>query len=100
MSLYKRRKTWHVDAVVNGIRYRQSLGTTDWREARRLEPERIEQLKKRAPDLQKRGKSYCSMTVAAAIEAYSAERRAPGIAANVCLLEGTKTATRSLLQNH
>ena len=29
----KRGKTYHCDFVVNGQRFRQSLGTTDWREA-------------------------------------------------------------------
>ena len=33
MSLVKRGKTWHCDFVVNGQRFRQSLETTDWREA-------------------------------------------------------------------
>jgi hypothetical protein len=33
MSLYKRRKTWHTDFSVNGQRFRQSLDTSDWREA-------------------------------------------------------------------
>jgi len=75
MSLYKRGKTWHTIVVVNGIYYRESLGTTDKREAKTLEHERIEQLKKRAPDPQKRGKSYGSMTIEAAMKAYIAERR-------------------------
>lgn len=76
MSLYKRGKTWHTIVVVNGVYYRESLGTTDWREARRLEPERIELMKKRAPDPQKRAKSYGSMTIEAAIKAYAIERKA------------------------
>ncbi len=33
MSLKKRGKTWHCHFVVNGQRFRQSLETTDWREA-------------------------------------------------------------------
>ena len=37
---------------------------------------RVNLLEKKTPDLQKRGKSYGSMTAAAAIAAYSAERRA------------------------
>jgi integrase len=65
-----------MDATINGCRYREPLGTTDWREARRLEGERITQLKERAPDPAKRSKSYGAMTVAVAVEAYVAERRA------------------------
>jgi hypothetical protein len=33
MALAKRGKTWHCHFVVNGQRFRQSLGTKDWREA-------------------------------------------------------------------
>jgi integrase len=33
MALAKRGRTWHCHFVVNGQRFRQSLGTTDWREA-------------------------------------------------------------------
>jgi integrase len=76
MALYKRHKTWHVDAVVNGVRYRESLGTTDKREAKKLERERCEQLKDRAPDPTKRTKAYGAMTVEMAVKAYTSERRA------------------------
>src|SRR5438552_14102213 len=41
MSLYKRRKTWHTDFSVNGQRFRQSLDTSDWREAQAKEKELI-----------------------------------------------------------
>lgn len=74
MSLYKRGNTWHTIVVVNGVYYRESLGTTDKRKAKSLE--RIEQLKKRAPDPQKHSKSYGSMTIEAAVKAYAVERRA------------------------
>jgi integrase len=43
MSLYKRGKTWHTDFMVNGQRFRQSLETTDWREAQSKEKELISQ---------------------------------------------------------
>ena len=33
MSIFKRNKIWWTDFSVNGVRYRQSLDTTDWREA-------------------------------------------------------------------
>ena len=41
MSLYKRGKTWHTDFSVNGQRFRQSLETTDWREAQARQKELI-----------------------------------------------------------
>src|SRR5208283_1879972 len=43
MSLYKRGKTWHTDFTVNGERFRQSLETTDWREAQSEEKKLIAQ---------------------------------------------------------
>jgi integrase len=43
MALVKRGKTWHCHFVVNGQRFRQSLGTTDWREAQAKEKELIGQ---------------------------------------------------------
>ena len=41
MALKKRGKVWHCHFVVNGQRFRQSLGTTDWREAQAKEKELI-----------------------------------------------------------
>jgi len=41
MALTKRGKTWHCHFVVNGQRFRQSLQTTDWREAQAKEKELI-----------------------------------------------------------
>jgi integrase len=41
VALKKRGKTWHCHFVVSGQRFRQSLGTTDWREAQAKEKELI-----------------------------------------------------------
>jgi integrase len=41
VALKKRGKTWHCHFVVNGQRFRQSLDTTDWREAQAKEKELI-----------------------------------------------------------
>jgi integrase len=43
MALTKRGKTWHTHFFVDGVRYRQSLGTRDWREAQAKEKELIAQ---------------------------------------------------------
>jgi integrase len=43
MALTKRGKTWHTHFVVNGQRFRQSLATTDWREAQVKQKELIAQ---------------------------------------------------------
>lgn len=72
----KGRKSYYLDCVINGVRYRESLKTTDWRKAPELARERIKQLEKRAPDPAKRSKSYGSLDVKAAIESYAKERRA------------------------
>lgn len=39
--IYKRNKTYHVDVTVNGLRYRESLDTTNWQEAQRKQKELI-----------------------------------------------------------
>ncbi len=41
MALLKRGKTWHCHFVVNGQRFRQSLHTSDWREAQSKEKQLI-----------------------------------------------------------
>jgi len=41
MSLVKRGKTWHTHFFVDGQRYRQSLETSDWREAQSKEKDLI-----------------------------------------------------------
>jgi integrase len=41
MAVFRRNKTWWTDFSVNGVRYRMSLDTTDWREALRREKEKI-----------------------------------------------------------
>ncbi len=41
MAIAKRGRTWHSDFVVNGQRFRQSLGTKDWREAQAKEKQLI-----------------------------------------------------------
>ena len=41
MSLKKRGKTWHTHFFVDGQRFRQSLETSDWREAQSKEKDLI-----------------------------------------------------------
>ena len=55
MALYKRGKTWWTDFSVNGQRYRQSLGTKDWRAAQARKKQLISQASdgKLAPSNQK-----------------------------------------------
>jgi integrase len=74
MSLYKRGKTWHTDFSVNGERFRQSLETTDWREAQSEEKELIAQASegKLAPA----SKQFSKLNITEAIERYLEDRAA------------------------
>jgi hypothetical protein len=58
MSVYKRGKTFWTDFSVNGQRYRESLGTSDWRQANARQKELITQASqgKVAPTSQQFGK--------------------------------------------
>ena len=44
MALWKRGRNWWADATVNGQRYRESLKTTDRREARNREKELVKRI--------------------------------------------------------
>ena len=76
MGLWKRGKWYWLDAWVHGHRYREPLGTTDWREAKRLERQRIEQLESKATVPSAKSLTYAGMDVETAITAYAEERRA------------------------
>ena len=76
MTIRKRGRRYWLDVVVNGERTRESLETSDWREAKQRQNERIAELSKRPPDPAKRRRTYAHLDVAKAIEAYSEERRA------------------------
>src|SRR5579862_9337875 len=43
--IYKRKGHWHLDVTIHGIRYREALDTTDKREAKDLEKDRIAAIK-------------------------------------------------------
>ena len=77
MGLWKRGDwgNW-MDAWVHGHRYREPLGTTDWREAKRLERERVEQLEGRATVPTPTASRTRRWTCRTAITAYAEERRA------------------------
>jgi len=73
MALYKRKKTWWADFSVHGERYRQSLDTTDWREAQARQKELIAQANqgKLAPSSQQ----FARLAFAEAAERYVDSRR-------------------------
>ena len=76
MAIYKRRKWYWMDVVVNGHRYREPLGTKDWRLAQQLQKERVAQLQSRAPEPTRQSVSYSAMDIATVVAAYIEERRA------------------------
>jgi hypothetical protein len=43
--IYKRVGQWHLDATIHGVRYREALNTTDKRQAKELEKNRIAEIK-------------------------------------------------------
>jgi integrase len=76
MAIWKRGTQYWIDVVVNGERYREPLGTTDWRQAKDLEKKRIAELQKRPPDPTKRARTFSALPIAAAIDQYAGDRRA------------------------
>jgi integrase len=74
MALYKRSKTWHSDFSVNGQRYRQSLDTTDWREAQSKEKDLIAQAS--AGKLAANGQHFFKLAFTEAANRYAADRLA------------------------
>jgi len=49
MALWKRGKQYWMDVIIRGQRYREPLDTTDWREAKQLERDRVRQIETRGP---------------------------------------------------
>jgi len=74
MSLYKRKKTWWTDFSVNGQRFRESLDTSDWREAQAKEKELIAQAQ--AGKLSPAGQSFARLAFPLALERYLEDRSA------------------------
>jgi integrase len=74
MALYKRGKTWHTDFTVNGQRFRQSLDTTDWREAQSKQKDLIAQAS--AGKLASTSQQFAKLNFTQAIERYLDDRAA------------------------
>jgi integrase len=68
MALVKRGKTWHTHFFVDGVRYRQSLETTDWREAQAKEKTLISQAEQGKINSSHQG--FAKLPFAAAAESY------------------------------
>ena len=72
MSLYKRKSTWWTDFSVNGQRYRESLDTTDWREAQAKAKELISQASQ--GKLAAGSQQFGRMAFSQAADVYATER--------------------------
>lgn len=72
MALYKRGATWWTDFSVNGVRYRMSLDTSDWREAQSKEKERIAEAQ--MGKLSLAGQSFARLAFTEAVGRYLADR--------------------------
>lgn len=74
MALRKRGNTWWTDATVNGQRYRESLKTTDRREAVKRERELIQRIKEGKLGTAS-NKSFARLGLSEAGDAYLASRK-------------------------
>ncbi len=75
MSILKRGNTYYADVTVNGTRYRESLETTNWKEAQRLVKELIARASEgKAATPASRG-TFGHLKLSAALEQITAERR-------------------------
>lgn len=81
----KRGQHWHLDVVVNGVRYREALKTTDRREAVGLEKKRVAEIQA-GKGASKMGRDFARMPFGAAADKYLEERK-PHVAPRTDQLE-------------
>ena len=78
MSVFRRNKTWWTDFSVNGVRYRMTLDTSDWREALSREKEKIAAAS--AGKLSTSSQQFARLAFSEAADRYLSERT-PDLAA-------------------
>lgn len=76
MAMFKRGKIWWTDFSVNGVRYRFSLETTDWREAQSREKEKIAQAS--AGKLAPSNQQFARLAMTEALGRYLTDRQQNG----------------------
>jgi integrase len=74
MAIFKRGNIWWTDFSVNGMRYRLSLETTDWREAQSREKEKITQAS--AGKLAPSNHHFARLALSEAVKCYLTDRSA------------------------
>ena len=97
MSLYKRKATWWTDFSVNGQRYRESLDTTDWREAQAKVKELISQATQ--GKLAAGSRQFGRMAFSQAADVYATERLSH-LAPRSAQTEMENEATQSIFRSN
>src|SRR5436309_5172818 len=92
--IYKRKGRWHLDVTISGVRYREALETTDKREAKELEKDRIAAIKQ-GKGASKSGREFARKPFSEAARVYTDERK-PHVAERTMQFE--KERLRPLLK--
>jgi integrase len=71
--IYKRTGHWHLDVTIYGVRYREALNTTDKRQAKELEKNRIAEIKQ-GKNASKTGREFARKPFHEAVRVYLEER--------------------------
>ena len=71
--IYKRAGHWHLDVTIHGVRYREALNTTDKRQAKELEKNRIAEIKQ-GKNASKTGREFARKPFHEAVKVYLQER--------------------------
>jgi integrase len=71
--IYKRIGHWHLDVTIHGVRYREALNTTDKRQAKELEKNRIAEIKQ-GKNASKTGREFARRPFQEAVKVYLEER--------------------------
>ena len=87
MALKKRGKTWHTHFFVDGVRFRQSLETSDWRKAQSIERDLIQNAK--AGKLAAKKDDFARLAFSAAAGRFLADRK-PHLSARSIQTEGER----------
>lgn len=72
--IYKRDDHWHLDVTIQGVRYREALNTTDKRQAKELEKDRIAAIKQ-GKGASRTGREFARKPFSEAVTAYLEERK-------------------------
>ena len=72
--IYKRDQHWHLDVTIQGVRYREALNTTDKRQAKELEKNRIAEIKQ-GKGASKTGREFARKPFSDAVTLYLEGRK-------------------------